>query len=424
LILINKILSVYSKNLPFDKIQQMTPTYILGGLRTPIGRFKGTLSDLRTDDLGAFVLQKLKEKFPILPVEDVADVIMGCHNQAGEDNRNVARMALLLAGYPVSVPGETVNRLCASGMSAVVQAHRGILAGDGDVFVAAGLEHMTRGPFVLGKSSSAFANEMQMHDSSFGWRFINPKMKTMYGTESMGETAENLADMFKISREDQDRFAYQSQMKATRAQQSGRFSKEIVQVEIPQKKGTFMVFSEDEFIKPDTTLEILAKLKPSFRPQGGTVTAGNSSGLNDGAAAMFIVSQAAVTNHNLQPIAKILSSAVVGVEPRIMGIGPVAASQNALAKAGLTMEQMDVIELNEAFASQSLACIRSWGLHDEDPRINPNGGAIALGHPLGMSGTRLILSAAIELQLTGKKYALCTMCIGLGQGYAIVIERV
>lgn len=402
----------------------MAVSYILGGLRTPIGRFKGALSDIRTDDLGAFVLQMLHQRFPQVPLHSVADVIMGCHNQAGEDNRNVARMALLLAGYPVSVPGETLNRLCASGMSAVVQAHRAIMAGDGDVLVAAGLEHMTRGPFVLGKASTPWANDVQMHDSSFGWRFVNPRMKSLYGTESMGETAENLVDMFAISREDQDMFSYQSQQKAAKARDIGRFGKEIVPVPVPQKKGEPVLVSHDEFIKADTTPEKLAQLKPAFRASEGTVTAGNSSGLNDGAAALFIVSEKAIEQYNLKPAAKILSSAVVGVEPRIMGIGPVEASNTALAKAGLQMEDMDIIELNEAFAAQALACIRSWGLADNDPRINPNGGAIALGHPLGMSGTRLVLTAATELQLTGKRYALCTMCIGLGQGYAVVIERV
>ncbi len=402
----------------------MTSTYILGGVRTPIGRFKGALSDFRTDDLGAYVLQKLIEKHPEVPANSIADVIMGCHNQAGEDNRNVARMALLLAGLPFSIPGETVNRLCASGMSAAIHAHRAIVAGDGDVMVAAGLEHMTRGPYVISKATSPFATDVQMHDSSFGWRFVNPKMKSLYGTESMGETAENLADMFGISREDQDFFAFNSQMKAAGAQRNGRLGKEIVPVEFPQKKGDSILVTRDEFIKPDTTVEKLASLKPAFRPQNGTVTAGNSSGLNDGAAALYVVSEKAVNDYNLTPMSKILSSAVVGVEPRIMGIGPVEASNRALAKAGLTMEQMDVIELNEAFAAQSLACIRSWGLADNDPRINPNGGAIALGHPLGMSGIRLLLTAATELQLSGKKYALCTMCIGLGQGYAVVIERV
>jgi 3-oxoadipyl-CoA thiolase len=402
----------------------MAVSYILGGLRTPIGRFKGALSDIRTDDLGAFVLRKLHERFPQVPLESVADVVMGCHNQAGEDNRNVARMALLLAGYPVTVPGETVNRLCASGMSAVVQAHRAIVAGDGDVLVAAGLEHMTRGPFVLAKSATPWSNDIQMYDSSFGWRFVNPAMKAMYGTESMGETAENLVEQFGISREDQDLFAYHSQLKAAQARASGRFAQEIEPVPIPQKKGEPVWVSHDEFIKADTTLEKLAQLKPAFRSSGGTVTAGNSSGLNDGAAALFVVSERAVKQHELQPMAKILSSAVIGVAPRIMGIGPVEASNRALAKAGLRMEDMDIVELNEAFAAQALACIRSWGLADNDPRINPNGGAIALGHPLGMSGTRLVLTAATELQLTGKRYALCTMCIGLGQGYAMVIERV
>lgn len=401
----------------------MKEVFIADGVRTPVGNFRGALSGMRTDDLAALVLKKLVERNPNIPAEVIADVIMGCANQAGEDNRNVARMALLLAGIPYSVPGETVNRLCASGMSAVVNAARGIWSGDGDVFIAGGVEHMTRGPWVISKTSQSFGQDAQMYDSSFGWRFINPKMHEMYGTDAMGMTAENLAEMYNISREDQDLFAYRSQMKAAKAQQAGRFVEEIVGVEIAGKKGAVTVVDQDEFIKPTTTTEILAKLKPSFK-KDGTVTAGNASGLNDGAAALFVVSGEAVKQYGIQPKARIVSSAVTGVEPRIMGIGPVTATQNALKKAGLTLNDVDVIELNEAFAAQSLACMRALGIADDDPRVNPNGGAIALGHPLGMSGTRIVNSAAIELHKQNKRYAVATMCIGLGQGYAVVLERV
>lgn len=397
--------------------------FIIDGIRTPIGNYKGTLSPVRTDDLGALVIKELVKRNPNIPQDAYADVILGCANQAGEDNRNVARMCSLLAGLPYSVPGETVNRLCSSGLSAIIHANRAIKAGDGGLFIAGGVEHMTRGPYAIAKPSSAFGNDAQMYDTSFGWRFVNPKMHEMYGTDGMGETAENLVDKYRISREDQDTFAYHSQMKATKAQENGRLAKEIVAVEIPQRKKDPIVFNQDEFVKPTTTPEILAKLRPAFRKEG-TVTAGNASGLNDGAAATIIASAEAVKKYNLKPLAKIVSSAVVGVEPRIMGIGPVEASNKALEKAGLTMEDMDVIELNEAFAAQSLACIRAWGLKDDDPRINPNGGAIAIGHPLGATGARIAYSAALELQMTGKKYALITMCVGVGQGYAAVIENV
>ncbi len=396
--------------------------YIIDGIRTPIGSYQGTLSPVRTDDLAALVIAEIVKRNPNIPKEAYEDVILGCANQAGEDNRNVARMASLLAGLPFSVPGETVNRLCSSGLSAIIHANRAIKAGDGDVFIAGGVEHMTRGPYVIGKPSTAFGTDAKMYDSSFGWRFVNPKMHEMYGTDGMGITAENLVDKYNISREDQDAFAYNSQMKATKAQESGRLAKEIVTVEIPQRKKEPIQFSEDEFIKPTTSKEVLAKLRAAFRREG-TVTAGNASGLNDGAAATIIASEAAVKKYNLKPLAKIVSSAVIGVEPRIMGIGPVEASNKALAKAGLTLDDMDIIELNEAFAAQSLACIREWGLADDDPRINPNGGAIAIGHPLGVTGARICYSAALELSLTGKKYALVTMCIGVGQGYAAVIER-
>lgn len=378
---------------------------------------------MRTDDLAALVIRKLVERNPSIPDGVIDDVIFGCANQAGEDNRNVARMALLLAGIPWSVPGETINRLCASGMSAVVNAARAIHAGDGDVFIAGGVEHMTRGPWVISKTSQPFGSDAQMYDSTFGWRFINPKMHELYGTDAMGVTAENLAEMYNISREDQDKFAFHSQMKAAGAQNSGRLAEEITSVEIPGKKGEVHIVDKDEFLKPSSTIEKLGQLKPAFK-KTGTVTAGNSSGLNDGAAALYVASGHAVKNYNITPKARIVSSAVVGVEPRIMGIGPVGATKKALAKAGLTLNDIDIIELNEAFAAQSLACIRQLGLQDNDPRINTNGGAIAIGHPLGMSGARIIYSAALELQKTQKKYALATMCIGLGQGYAVILERV
>jgi 3-oxoadipyl-CoA thiolase len=398
--------------------------YIVDGIRTPVGNFGGSLSTVRADDLAALVIKTLVARNPQIPVDAIEDVLLGCVNQAGDDNRNVARMALLLAGLPTSVPGETVNRLCASGMSAVINAARAIKAGDGDVFIAGGVEHMTRGPWVISKTAKPFGNDAQMFDSSFGWRFINPLMEKMYGTDAMGVTAENLVDQYKISREDQDAFAYHSQMKASKAQQAGRFATEIIPVEIIQKKNETIVFKEDEFIKPNTTQERLAQLKPAFRKEGGSVTAGSSSGLNDGAVALYIASEAAVKKYDLKPLARIISSAVVGVEPRIMGIGPVGATQKALKRAGLTLNDMDIIELNEAFAAQSIACIRALGMQDNDPRINPNGGAIALGHPLGMSGARIIQTAAIELQQQRKQYALATMCVGVGQGYATIIERV
>lgn len=400
----------------------MKESYIIDGVRTPIGNFGGSLSTVRTDDLAAMVIRKLCEKHPGISLDEYSDVILGCANQAGEDNRNVARMASLLAGLPFSVPGETVNRLCASGMSAVIHAHRAIQTGDGDLFISGGVEHMTRGPWVISKASKPFGRDSEMYDSSFGWRFINPKMQEVYGTEGMGETAENLADMFKISREDQDAFAAASQQKAASARKSGRFVQEILPVEIPQRKGMPIIFSEDEFIRPDTTIEVLGKLRPAFR-KNGTVTAGNSSGLNDGAAALLIASSDGVLNHGLKPLARIVSSAVVGVEPRIMGIGPVKASKKALQKAGLKLKDIDIIELNEAFSAQSLACIRELGLKDNDLRINPNGGAIALGHPLGVSGARILYTAALELNLQDKRFALCTMCIGVGQGYAVILER-
>ncbi|MEL6556807.1 MAG: 3-oxoadipyl-CoA thiolase [Bacteroidota bacterium] len=403
----------------------MKDAFIIDGIRTPIGKFKGTLSTIRTDDLGAIPIRELMSRNANVPSDAIDDVILGCANQAGEDNRNVARMSLLLAGLPFSVPGETVNRLCSSGMSAIIHANRAIKTGDGDIFISGGVENMTRGPWVMSKASSPFGQDVQMHDSSFGWRFVNKKMHTLFGTDSMGQTAENLVEKYHISREDQDQFALWSQQKAGAAQASGRLSKEIVSVEIPQRKADPIIFSNDEFIRANSTMEGLAKLRPAFKKEenGGTVTAGNASGLNDGAAATLIASEDAVKQYNMKPLARIVSSAVVGVEPRIMGIGPVLASNKALQKAGLTWNDVDLIELNEAFASQALACIREWGLEDNDPRINPNGGAIAIGHPLGVTGARIMHSAALELSLTGKKYALVTMCIGVGQGYATILEK-
>jgi len=401
----------------------MKDSYIINGTRTPIGSFGGTLSAVRADDLAAHAIRELVARHPNLDMAAIDDVILGCANQAGEDNRNVARMASLLAGLPYTVPGETVNRLCASGMSAVAHAHRAIAANEGDLFVAGGVEHMTRAPYVMSKPTKAFGTDSKMYDSSFGWRFVNPEMEKLYGTHAMGETAENLVDMFGISREAQDAFALWSQQKATAAQQNGRLALEIAPVPIPQRKGEPLLFALDEFVKPETTLDILAKLRPAFRKEG-TVTAGNASGLNDGAAALLIASDAGLKTHNLTPRARIVATGVSGVEPRIMGIGPVYASALALKRAGLSLDQMDILELNEAFAAQVLACTRKIGVADNDPRINPNGGAIALGHPLGMSGARILNTAAIELHKQNKTYALVTMCIGVGQGYAVVLERV
>ncbi len=404
----------------------MKETFIIDAIRTPIGKFTGTLAPIRTDDLAAIPIRELMKRNESVDPAAIDDCILGCANQAGEDNRNIARMASLLGGLPWSVPGETVNRLCSSGMSSVIHAHRAIQTGDGDLFVSGGVEHMTRGPFVISKVSKAYGRDAKMHDSSFGWRFVNPKMTDLYGTEGMGSTAENLAEMYQINREDQDKFACWSQQKAAAAQASGRLAEEIVGVSIPQRKADPILFDKDEFIRASTTMEGLAKLRPAFKKleNGGTVTAGNASGLNDGAAAMLVASSDAVKRFGLTPKARIVSSATAGVEPRIMGIGPVFASNKALAKAGLTMEDMDIIELNEAFSAQALACTRKWGLADDDSRINPNGGAIAIGHPLGMSGTRILQTAAIELHKQNKRYALVTMCIGVGQGYATIIEKV
>jgi acetyl-CoA acyltransferase len=399
----------------------MNEAYIVGGLRTAIGSFTGTLSTVRADDLAAHVLKSLIEKFPSLDPKNIDELFLGCANQAGEDNRNVARMALLMAGLPYSIPAETVNRLCASGLSASVAGTRAIMCGDADIIVSGGVENMTRGPWVMSKASSAFGRDAQLFDSSFGWRFINPTLQEQYGTDAMGETAENVAEQYKISREDQDAFSLWSQTKAKNAVQ--RLAKEIVPIAIPQKKGDALIFDKDEFAKANTSLEGLAKLKPSFR-KNGSVTAGNASGLNDGAAALLLASENGLKQNNLKPLAKIIASGASGVEPRIMGIGPVEAANKALKKAKLTWNDMDIIELNEAFAAQALACTRQWGLADNDVRINPNGGAIALGHPLGMTGARILLSAALELHEQNKKYALITMCIGVGQGYAVIIEKV
>src|SRR5688572_4425979 len=404
----------------------MPDAFIVDGLRTPIGSFGGSLAAVRPDDMGALVISRLLARHPSLDPARITDVIFGCANQAGEDNRNVARMSLLLAGLPVSVPGITVNRLCASGLSAVSMAAASVRAGDGDVYIAGGVESMTRAPYALAKSGSPWARDAQLYDTSIGWRFVNPKMKEIYGIDAMGETAENVADKFTVSREDQDRFAVGSQRKAAAARERGRLSIEITPVTIPgSRKGSEVEFVQDEFIKPDTTPEVLARLRPAFRSDGkGSVTAGNSSGINDGACAVLVASERVVKELDLPVLARVVSTAAAGVEPRLMGMGPVPATRRALEQAGLSIGQIDVIELNEAFASQVLAGLRELGVADDDPRVNRNGGAIALGHPLGMSGARLALTAARELEATGTKRALCTMCVGVGQGAAMIIERV
>jgi 3-oxoadipyl-CoA thiolase len=397
--------------------------YLIDGIRSAIGSFGGSLAPLRADDLAAQVLAGLLKRQSQLDPKSIEDVLLGCANQAGEDNRNVARMSSLLAGYPIEVPGETVNRLCASGLAAAINATRALRLGEGSVYVAGGVEHMTRGPWVISKTSAAFGRDAQMYDSSFGWRFINPQMEALYGVDSMGMTAENLAAQYNISRADQDAFACWSQQKTADAQAAGFYTDEILPIHIPQKKGAAVIFDRDEFTRASTTLETLSNLRPAFQ-KDGTVTAGNASGLNDGAAALLLANEDGVRQHGLKPMVKILSAAVAGVEPRIMGIGPVPASQKALQRAGLTLADMDLIEVNEAFAAQVLACTRALGLADRDARINPNGGAISLGHPLGMSGARLLLTAARQLKRTGKRFALVTMCIGVGQGYAAIIENV
>lgn len=397
--------------------------FLVDGIRTPIGNFGGTLSTVRTDDLAAHTISELLKRNSGLDPASVGDVILGCANQAGEDNRNVARMALLLAGMPYTVPGETINRLCASGLAAAANASRMLAMGDANVAIAGGVENMTRGPWVISKVSKAFGRDAAMHDSSFGWRFVNPKLHEVYGTDGMGVTAENLVSKYNISREDQDAFAYRSHMLATAARDEGRLAEEIVSVSIPRRKQDDLVFEHDEFIKPGTTLEILAKLRPAFKKEGGSVTAGNASGLNDGSAALLLANEQGLKDQGLEPLAEIVSSAVVGVEPRIMGIGPVKASELALERAGMSFDDLDAIELNEAFAAQALACIRQWGLSDDDPRINPNGGGISLGHPLGVTGSRILLAAARQLRRTGGKFGLVTLCIGVGQGYAVVIKN-
>ncbi len=401
----------------------MREAFIIDAVRTPIGKFGGTLSSIRADNLAALTLREILKRNPTVDISEIDDVILGCANQAGEDNRNVARMALLLAGIPFTVPGITVNRLCASGMSAIVSAANSIKADEGELFISGGLEHMTRGPLVQSKAEFAYSGKVSIYDSTFGWRFVNQEMEKLFGTEGMGETAENIVEKFNISREAQDLFAYNSQMKAAKARTAGRFAKEIVPVIVPKRKSEPVIFKDDEFIKTLTTTEILAKLRPAFR-KGGSVTAGNSSGINDGACAMIVASDKSVNKFNLKPKVKIIASSVVGVEPRIMGIGPVFAVKKLLKKVGMTLNQIDIIELNEAFASQSLACIRELGLDDCDERINPNGGAIALGHPLGMSGARIIQTAMIELEEQKKEFAICTLCVGVGQGMAVLLQNV
>ena len=403
----------------------MKDAYIIDGVRTAIGNLGGGLTDIRPDDLAAHTIMELMRRHPEVDPVAIADVVLGNANQAGEDNRNVARMAALLAGLPVTVPGETVNRLCASGMAAVANVARAIRSGEGDLFIAGGVESMTRAPYVLSKAAKPFGRDMELFDTTLGWRFVNPKLKAMYGTDSMGQTAENVAEKYGVSRDDQDAFAVRSQHRAAAAQRANRFASEIAGVDIPQRKGDPKRFDRDEFVRPDSSLEILGKLKPAFRTDGkGSVTAGNSSGLNDGSAALLIASETAAKRFGLKPKARVVAAAVAGVEPRLMGMGPVPASKLALERAGKKLADMDVIELNEAFAAQSIACLRELGLEDDDPRVNPNGGAIALGHPLGMSGARLILTAVNELEARDERYALATMCIGVGQGMAMIVERV
>ncbi len=400
----------------------MAEAFICDYIRTPIGRFGGALSSVRADDLGAVPLKSLMARNAAVDWAAVDDVLYGCANQAGEDNRNVARMALLLAGLPKEVPGATVNRLCGSGMNALIDAARAIKAGEAELMIAGGVESMSRAPFVLPKADSAFSRNAEIYDTTIGWRFINPLMKKQYGVDSMPETAENVAEDFNISRADQDAFAMRSQNKAAAAQENGRLAKEITPVTIPSRKGDPTVVERDEHPRA-TTMEVLGKLKAPFR-EGGSVTAGNASGVNDGAAALIVASEAAARKNGLKPIARILGGAAAGLAPRIMGFGPVPATNKLLARLGLTIEQMDVIELNEAFASQGLATLRDLGVADDDARVNPNGGAIALGHPLGMSGARIAGTAALQLVETGGRYGLATMCIGVGQGIAIAIERV
>ncbi|NYT32309.1 3-oxoadipyl-CoA thiolase [Rhizobium sp. WYCCWR 11128] len=401
----------------------MTEAFICDYLRTPIGRFAGSLSQVRADDLGAIPLKALMQRNAAVDWEAVDDVIFGCANQAGEDNRNVARMSALLAGLPIAVPGTTINRLCGSGMDAVITAARAIRSGEAELMIAGGVESMSRAPFVMPKAETAFSRAAEIHDTTIGWRFVNPLMKKQYGVDSMPETGENVAEDYHVSREDQDAFAVRSQAKAAAAQASGRLAKEIIPVTIPQRKGDAVVVDKDEHPRA-TTIETLAKLATPFKKEGGTVTAGNASGVNDGAAALIVASEAAARKYGLTPIARILGGAAAAVPPRVMGVGPIPASRKLMARLGMTADQFDVIELNEAFASQGLAVLRALGIADDDARVNRNGGAIALGHPLGMSGARITGTAALELLETGGKYSLSTMCIGVGQGIAIALERV
>ncbi|GAA0569027.1 3-oxoadipyl-CoA thiolase [Craurococcus roseus] len=402
----------------------MADAFICDAVRTPIGRYAGGLAPVRADDLGAVPLKALRERNPGVDWEAVEDVVFGCANQAGEDNRNVARMALLLAGLPPTIPGSTVNRLCGSGMDAVGICARAIKAGEADLMLAGGVESMTRAPFVMGKSTEAFSRQAEIFDTTIGWRFVNPKMKAGHGIDSMPETAENVAQEFQISRADQDAFAFRSQQRAGKAQAEGRFAEEIVAVEIPRRKGDPVRVEKDEHPRPDTTLEALAKLPTPFRKEGGSVTAGNASGVNDGACAVIVASADAAKRHGLTPRARVVAAATAGVPPRIMGFGPAPATRKVLEKAGLSLREIDVIELNEAFAAQALAVTRDLGLPDDAEHVNPNGGAIALGHPLGMSGARLVQTSVHELHRRKARYALATMCIGVGQGIAMVLERV
>ena len=401
----------------------MENAFICDAIRTPIGRYGGTLAVIRTDDLAAVPIRALMERNAGVDWAALEDVVFGCANQAGEDNRNVGRMALLLAGLPKEVPGSTVNRLCGSSLDAVATTARAIKSGELDLVIAGGVESMSRAPFVMGKADSAFSRSMKIEDTTIGWRFVNPLMKAKYGVDSMPETGEIVAEEFHISRQDQDAFAFRSQQRAADAMRSCRMKQEIVPVPIPQKKGDPVPFAEDEHPRPDTTMDALAKLKPIVKPDG-TITAGNASGVNDGACALLLASEAAVKRHGLTPKARVVAAAAAGVAPRIMGMGPAPATRKVLAKANLSLGQMDVIELNEAFASQALAVLRDLGIPDDAPHVNPNGGAIALGHPLGASGGRLVTTALYQLQRTGGKYALCTMCIGVGQGIAAILERV
>ena len=401
----------------------METAYICDAIRTPIGRYGGTLAGIRTDDLAAIPIKALMERNASVDWSAVDDVVYGCANQAGEDNRNVGRMALLLAGLPKEVPGTTVNRLCGSSMDAVATAARAIKCGEADLVIAGGVESMSRAPFVMGKADGAYSRSMKLEDTTMGWRFINPLMRTKYGVDSMPETGEIVAEEFHISRKDQDAFALRSQQRAAEAIRSGRMKQEIIAVPIPQKKGDALLFSEDEHPRADTTFEALAKLKPVAKPDG-TITAGNASGINDGACALLLASESAIKRHGLTPKARVVAAAAAGVAPRIMGMGPAPATRKVMAKTGLSLAQMDAIELNEAFASQALAVLRELGIPDDAAHVNPNGGAIALGHPLGASGARLVTTAMYQLLRTNGKYALCTMCIGVGQGIALILERV